>query len=213
MIEQMLKKIDIFTTIDDDRLKAVVDITYIKNFNKDNIIFYEGDEANSFYLLLDGEVKLYKTKNNTQEVVLHYFVNPTMIAEMATLENIKFPATCVATKNNTKIAIINKEKFLQMLLNDRDFSFYIIKSLTKKIKTLEATINRNLIFDATTKVCSFLKEHPNILNLYKNIQIANMLNMAPETLSRIITKLKKSGIIEQNNTIKDINKLDLFIEF
>ena len=213
MIENKLKLVDIFNKLDDKEIKRLVDITTIITLNRDNILFYEGDESNCFYALLDGHLKLYKTGIKSNEIVLHYFIKPTMIAEMATLENIKFPATATATIDNTTIAVIDKVKFLALLKNNSNFSFHIIKSLTKKIKNLEVAINRNLIFDATTKVCSLLKENPYILVNSKNKHIANILNMAPETLSRTVTKLKKLNIIDKNQKLIDEDKLDMFLDF
>lgn len=213
MLKDMLKNIDIFSTLDDNDLNTIAQISTIKTLRKDNILFYEGDSSNSFYALLEGELKLYKTGIKSQEIVLHYFIKPTLVAEMATLENINFPATAIALCDNTKVAVIDKEKFLKILQNDTKFSLHIIRSLTKKIKNLEVAISRNLIFDATTKVCSFIKEKPEILKTHKSVQIANLLNMAPETLSRTITKLRKLNILDNENNIKDIEKLDMFLDF
>jgi CRP-like cAMP-binding protein len=213
MIKDMLQKIDMFNYLDSNEIDKLAKITILKTFQNKNIVFYEGEEPKYFYLLFDGHVKLYKTGIKSQEIVLHYFIKPSMIAEMATLENIKFPATCIVTKDNTKIGMIKKEEFLHILKNNATFSFYIIKSLTKKIKNLEVSINRNLIFDAATKVCSILKEDQTILQTHKNIHIANLLNIAPETLSRTITKLKKLEILNSENEIIDQNKLDMFLDF
>jgi len=213
MIKEQLKLIDIFNKLDNENLQKIADITRIEKLDKENILFYEGDSSDNFYALLDGSLKLYKTGLKANEIVLHFFTTPTLIAEMATLENINFPASAVAMRDNTLVAIINKEKFLLMLENNSEFSFFIIKSLTKKIKNLEVAINRNLIFDATSKVCSFIYENPNFLLEHKNIQIANILNMAPETLSRVITKLRKTGILDKDNKILDKEKLSLFLEF
>lgn len=71
------------------------------------------------------------------------------------------------------------------------------------MKTLEQTIHRNLVYDATQKVCSLLKEKPNILIEKKHSEIANKLNMAPETLSRSLKKIKEKGYINQNNIVID----------
>lgn len=213
MIENLLKNIDMFNCLDENEISELSNLISIKKLQEENILFYEGEDANFFYLLLDGHLKLYKTGIKSQEIVLHYFIKPTLIAEMATLENIKFPATCVATKNETIVGLIDKKKFLEILKNNSELSIHIIKSLTKKIKNLEISINRNLIFDATTKVCSILDENPNILQTQKNIHIANLLNMAPETLSRTISKLRKLEILNNKNEVIDVEKLKMFLEF
>ncbi len=213
MIRNKLQKIDIFKNLNEDELLLLENIATVKELSKDNILFYEGEEANCFYALLEGHLKLFKTGIKSNEIVLHYFTKPTLIAEMATLENIPFPATATATTDETIVALIDKTKFLELLKDNSSFSLNIIKSLTKKIKNLEVAINRNLIFDATTKVCSLLKENPNILEISKNKHIANILNMAPETLSRTVTKLKKLNIIDSEQRLIDEEKLNLFLEF
>ncbi|MEA3384386.1 MAG: Crp/Fnr family transcriptional regulator, partial [Campylobacterota bacterium] len=163
--------------------------------------------------LLDGHLKLYKTGIKSNEVVLHYFTQPTMIAEMASLEGIKFPATAIATKDNTKVLLIDKEKFLRLLEEDSTFSFHIIRSLTKKIKALELAINRNLVFDATTKVAMYINNNPIEFKNGKNKKIASELNITPETLSRVLRKLKEIKIIDKKLNLLDQDKLQMFINF
>jgi CRP/FNR family transcriptional regulator len=213
MIKKQLRNIDIFNTLSDIEFEKIDKITTIKKLSIDNILFYEGDKPNYFYILLEGYLKLYKTGIKSNEIVLHYFTQPAMVAEMATLENMNFPATAVATRDNTVVALVDRAKFLDILQNDSVFSFYIIRSLTKKIKHLEVAINRNLIFDTTSKVCSLIKDNPEFIENSKNIQIANILNMAPETLSRTLSKLRKLKIIDKNNKIIDEEKINIFLEF
>ena len=213
MLKEALKSIDMFSCLDDSEFNEVVDVTTLKKLQSDNILFYEGEKPDYFYLLFNGQLKLYKTGFKSQEVVLHYFHKPSLIAEMATLENFNFPATCVAVQDNTTVGMIEKEKFKLILEKNSKLSLHIIKSLTKKIKNLEVSINRNLIFDAITKVCSILKENPTIFKTHKSVEVANRLNMAPETLSRSVTKLKKLEILNDNNEIIDTQKLDMFLGF
>lgn len=213
MIKSRLKNIDMFSFLSDEEFDQLANITLLETFKKDNVLFYEGDEPLYFYFLLEGELKLYKTGLKSQEIVLHYFNKPSLIAEMATLENLKFPATCVVMKDQTTVGKIEKKSFFQMLENNSALSLHIIKSLTKKIKNLELSISRNLVFDATAKVCSILKENPSIFQNKKNIQIANLLNMAPETLSRTLSKLKKLEILDEKNELVDVQKLDMFLDF
>jgi len=58
-----------------------------------------------------------------------------------------------------------------------------------------------MVLNSTQKLCSYLEENPNALDEYKHKEIANILNMAPETLSRIIQKLKKMSILDNNRVV------------
>lgn len=213
MITNELRRLDIFKDLSESMLEKIAEITTIKTFQEDNILFYEGESCEYFYLLLDGALKLYKTGIKSNEIVLHYFRQPTLVAEMASLESVPFPATASVMKPATRVALIEHAKFLELLLNDAELSFSLVKSLTKKIKTLEVAINRNLVLDATLKVCSMIQEEPNIFALHKHKDVALLLNMAPETLSRIVHKLKKTGILDDKNILSSSEKLELFLEF
>ncbi|MDY0116293.1 MAG: Crp/Fnr family transcriptional regulator [Sulfurimonadaceae bacterium] len=213
MIINDLRRLDLFKDLQEQKLAKIAAITTIKTFNEGNILFYEGEHCEYFYLLLDGALKLYKTGIKANEIVLHYFVQPTLVAEMASLESVPFPATASVMKPSTRVALIDQAKFLELLLNDAELSFFLVKSLTKKIKTLEVAINRNLVFDATLKVCSMIQEEPDVFATHKHKDIALLLNMAPETLSRIVQKLKKFGILSDVNILTAPEKLELFLEF
>ena len=213
MDTQLLRKLDIFQELSEEKLKQIGAITTFKTLSEGNILFYEGENPEYFYALLEGALKLYKTGIKANEIVLHYFRFPTLVAEMASLEEFPFPATAIVMEENTKIALISKNKFLELLRHDAQLSFFVIKSLTKKIKTLEVAINRNLVFDSTLKVCSILQEQPDIFAMHKSKEVALLLNMAPETLSRIMQKLKKLHILSEDNLLVAPEKLELFLEF
>ncbi len=201
MYKNVLKKIDFFKFLSDEEIELVNNSSKIVTLNKDNILFYEGDLAKSFYIMVQGKLKLYKTGTTGNEIVIHNFSKPTMLAEMATFQESTFPATAISTSNVTKVAVLEKEVFISLLQNNANLSFHIIGALIKKMRTLEQTIHRNLVYDATQKVCSLLKESPNILIEKKHSEIANKLNMAPATLSRTIKKIKEKGYLNSDNEV------------
>ena len=135
------------------------------------------------------------------------------MAEMPSLENVPFRASAIAMRDETEILLIDREKFIELLHESKTLPFDIIKSLSHKIRELETAINRNLIYDATAKVCSFISENPNDLVKGKQKEIAIILNMAPETLSRILKKLKKMGILDKQCQLINHDKLKQFLEF
>lgn len=211
-MNEKLQTIDIFKTLNNETLNEIASISQIKKLSKDNVLFYEGDEPDYFYCLITGHLKVFKMDLKGQEIVLHYFTKPTLVAEMPSLEDIPFPATAVAMGDSVEVLCINQKKFLNMLQGSQTFSFSLVKSLTKKVKNLELVINRKMVYDAITNVASFIQENPNIMKNSKNKDIASILNMAPETFSRTLAKLRKLEIIDTNNEIIDSEKLSTIID-
>ncbi|WP_373070371.1 Crp/Fnr family transcriptional regulator [Sulfurimonas sp.] len=213
MKKELLKSVDVFVSLSDELLEKVADIATIKHLKKDNMLFYEGDKPNYIYALLSGQLKLYKMGIKDNEIVLHHFTKPCLVAEMTAFEQINFPASAIVMKDDTVVALIKIDEFLNLINENSSFSIGFIRSLTKKIKNLEQTINRNLVFDATLKVCSLLEDNPAIFQALKNKEIAQLLNMAPETISRVLKKLKKIGILDEKNRLLDKDKLSLLDEW
>ncbi|XOB61175.1 Crp/Fnr family transcriptional regulator [Campylobacterota bacterium DY0563] len=200
---ELLKKIDFFNLLNKNELELIYNSTYITTLKKNNILFYEGETAKSFYFLIQGSLKLYKIGTTGKEIIIHEFNKPTIVAEGATFQDSTFSTTAIITSKSCKIAIIEKEIMISILQKNTNFSFHIIKILINKMQTLDQTIHRNLVYDATQRICSILKENPNILVEEKLTEIANKINIAPATLSRSLKKLKDQGYLSNNNTIID----------
>jgi CRP/FNR family transcriptional regulator len=207
-----LKNIELFKTLNDDQLKLIESITLFENFNKDSIVFYERDVPEYFYVLLQGEVKIYKVDHKGNEIIVHNFTAPSLIAEMASLEGFTFPATCVCLED-CRFALIKKEQFLNLLKENTLISFQIIRSLTKKIKAMDNLLNRSLIFDATAKVAMYIDKNPEEFKNKKNKIIAAELNITAETLSRVLKKLKELHIINSKLELLNKEKLQMFVNF
>jgi len=154
MFDEILKKIEFFSLLSPKEMELINNSCKIITLNKNNILFYEGEIAKSFYILVQGNLKLYKTTAMGNEIIIHNFTQPTMLAEMATFQNSAFPATAISVSKITKVAILEKEVFISLLQKNGNLSFHIIGSLIKKMKSLEQTIHRNLVYDSTQRVCA-----------------------------------------------------------
>lgn len=200
---EMLRKIEFFNLLSEKELELIYNSCFIITQSKNNILFYEGETAKSFYFLLQGSLKLYKSGTMGKEVIIDEFNNPTIFAEVATFQETTFPTTAIITSNVSKIAIMEKDILISILQNNAKLSFHIIKALVNKNHSLNQTIHRNLLYDATQKICSLLAENPNVLVEKKLSEIAKKLNIAPATLSRSLKKLKKQGYLSEDNIIMD----------
>jgi len=213
-LKNLLKQIPIFEDFSDDDLVYLQDISIIKIFEKNRVIFFKGDDSKYLHILLEGNVKIYKNNIKGNEVVLKILNTPSLIAELANLEHMPYPSSC-STLNSSKILLVDFEKFEKHFLNNTKFLFMFVKSLTKTILMLEKTISLNLTLDSTSKVAKHIYEtFPNSCQMNHKIT-ASTLNMTPETYSRIIRKFKNKNLIKEENgqfTILDENRLKEYFD-
>ena len=188
-----LKDIPLFSNLKEYDLSNLQSHMIVHKYDKDSVVFYEGDESDYVHVLLDGMVRLYKTSPKGTQVYMHRFTAPDLIAIFVTFEGMAFPATCEFTTEGV-VGLIPIEEIYRSL-KDVNFSLALINALSKRMKMLAELLHKETIYSSEAKIADILKTNPLLFERFKNNEIASMLNMTPETLSRILTKLKKANII------------------
>lgn len=207
MIE--LYDIPMFSALGETYIKELKKNIHIKHYTKDSIVFYEGDESEYLHILMDGGVKLYKTSPKGTQIQINRFTAPSLIAEFACFEQEIFPATCEFVSDGA-IGLLHFDKLYEYL-SQAEFSLELIKSLTGKVMMLSALVHKETILSSEAKVADLMIKKASIFNRLKNNEIASILNLTPETFSRILTKFKKEGIISvEDHIIKVLNRDALF---
>jgi len=84
----------------------------------------------------------------------------------------------------------------------------LMNEIINKSKQLYCIIDREIVFDATAKVAYTLYDDLKMFNKLKRQDVANMLHIQPATLSRILQKLVRQGIIETESMQVRIQKKD-----
>lgn len=190
----MLESIEMFAHLTPIQLQQLENIALFRNYTAGEIIFYQGDQSSYFHFLLEGDITLYKS-NESETFEVHRFHGPSMFAESATLQKIPFPATAEAL-SSCRILKLQRDPFLKLLQQDTGLSIAIITSLSKKITSLQRLNDQLSAPDSASKIVRLMMDRPDIFTSLKGIEIAKIAGIAPETLSRIMTKLKKENLIQ-----------------
>jgi len=207
-----LKEISCFGSLSDEELKLLGSISKKRTFSKGEVLFYEKDEPRYLTLLVDGVLKVYKTDQKNNEIILHRFRPISLVAEVAVFEGIPYPASASFDTDGVVIEI-DFLKFKEEFLTNPDIAFNFFKSLSKKIKYLEDVISLNIVLDSTARTAKYICENEDALQMKHN-QLSQHLHMTPETLSRIFKKFTKLGFIEKvDNSYVIKNKEALTILF
>jgi len=189
------KDIYLFENLKDEQLLRLKQLSSVKEFKKGVMLFFEGDEPKNLYILTEGVLRVFKSDFKGNEVVLKYFYPVSLIAELANLDHIPYPASA-EFEEDSKMIVVNFTAFEKEFLNNPDVLLSIVKSLTKKLKGLEEVISRSLTMDSTSRVAKFIYENDDLFLELKQNKISAILNITPETMSRVLKKFKDCGIIE-----------------
>ncbi|MCK9336493.1 MAG: Crp/Fnr family transcriptional regulator [Arcobacteraceae bacterium] len=206
-LKQYISNHKLFDDLSDDELMTLSGATTLKKFYSGNILHYEKDRQDNIYFLLTGGLKIYKVDRMDNEIFMYNITSGSLISEITDLDG---SIGCFANAEFTKdseVLVFDYSTFKDIFSNNTKFLLNLIKEFAKKTKMLQCIINREIVFDGTAKVAFMLVQDLESFNTLKKGDIAYMLNIQPETLSRILNKLFRNSLIQNDG--QDIKIIDL----
>ena len=190
-----LSSLYLFSRLQPEQLARLESISRVRTFPKDSVLFYKGEIPASLYILLEGRVRVYKHDHKGNELPIHYFDPVTLVAELPALEQIPYPANATFETDGAVLDVA-VAPFLEEFMAIPQIARRMVSSLAHKVRLLEAVIDRNLTKDATARVAHLLTETPELFAKLTQKEIAALLSMTPETLSRTLARFKQEGWIK-----------------
>ncbi|MFT5659524.1 MAG: CRP-like cAMP-binding protein [Sulfurimonas sp.] len=201
-ITNMLKELYLFSSMDNDELERLTEISSVHNYKKDEHVFMQGELGHHLLIVVEGIVSVFKHDNKGNEIIISFFKPFSLLGEAAILKGVTFPSTAVC-KSDGVILKIEFKKFKELFMHDPHISFEIIQSLLDKIQLLQQNIHFTIAKTAKEKVLHFYANNKDLSLELKKYEIASLLGMNAETLSRNIKKLIKEGkLLKVDNRYK-----------
>ena len=147
-----------FKYVADMNLNAILKMCKEERFTANSVIFQENTRGERLYFILDGKIKITKVTKYGAETILAYLTKGDFFGEMELLDDQVRSARTTAVEN-TVCASISKQDFDNMLKSNNIIQLNILKSVTKRLRSADATIVNEL--DRTVEIS---KQHINKLN-------------------------------------------------
>ena len=203
---EALRKISLFASLTLEELHQVREKFIIKSFKKNEIMLHEEHTNEYMYIILDGEAKVINTTETGKEILITVHRTGDFFGELSLIDGKTAPAAVTATKDSVT-AIISKQDFYSLLFNQRKvlenllqlFCSRIRESL-KKIQILNfnnAAQRIKMLFLMLSETYGEKTEKGTILKIKLIHQdIADMVGLTRETVTRILDKWQRGGEIE-----------------
>ena len=202
------------TASDYDELAMIVTD---QEFKRGQVIFNEGDEGVGFYVVVTGRVKIYKVSPEGKEQILHIFGPGEGFAEGAVVTGHSYPAHAEALENS-RIFFFPKDSFINLIKNNPSLTMNVLASLSMLLKRFSRMIEALSLKEVPGRLAGHIlylssrDEDADEVRLdMAKVQLASLLGTIPETLSRILGKMSKMGLIKTDGptiTIMDRDGLE-----
>ena len=195
-----LKRNLLFARLTEAQLKRVATHAQRLRLEEGEALFEQGDPATRFYLMLSGQIKLYRLSPAGNEKVIEIVVGGQTFAEaLMFLEQPTYPVGAQALQP-VELISLDARDFLSMLSESVSTCFVLMADMSKRLRRLIGEIDDLTLHSATCRVAGYLlaqmSDSPNFsLKVPKQV-LASRLSVKPETFSRIIKQLSKDGVLE-----------------
>ena len=198
----MLKNIPLFSGLEADQIETLRKVLLVKTYPKNVYLFSEGDPSDSFYIVEKGKVNVGINDEEGREVILSVLGPGEYFGEMALLDG-EPRCAYVMTKERSKLLIISKREFQNLLNANPGIMLSILKGLQKRLREANKRIESLALMDVYGRVARLLtqiagtprEDEVVITDKMTHQEIANMVGASREMVSRVLKDMTNEGYI------------------
>jgi len=217
---QLLRQHYLFTSFSEAELGQLGEQIRLLRVSAERVLFQHGDPADRFFLVVNGQMKLFRTTPEGQEKVMELMGPGRSFAEaIMFMEQHRYPVSAQALQDSQLLAIPN-QPYLELLRGNPEACFRLLGNLSMRLHQRLNEIEGLTLRNAATRVARhLLKRLPAgagdgaalQLDAPKQV-IASQLGMKPETFSRVLAALVDQGAITVKGRQVIIDNLALLTE-
>lgn len=199
-------KAPIFSMLDKEQFAEITNLILRRKYKKGQIIFFEGDVSDKFYIINKGKIKIFKYTKEGKEQILYILSEGDFMGYLSLLKKGKFEFNAEALED-VSVCILTKDNFDSILKKTPEISLKILENLHDRIVRLEDLVQRLGTKDIEARIAGLLLSFARDFGTkqYEEIMIelplsreemANYIGVTRETISRKLTNMQDEGIIE-----------------
>jgi CRP-like cAMP-binding protein len=152
---ELLASIPLFASVEPRMLLALQARMQRRTFDRGETIFFKGDDGDTLYVILSGEVKIVLASPEGQESILIVFGDGDFFGEMALFDSKPRSADAVAVSPTTTLTLHRRE-FEQFVRENPEVAFPIFRALTARLRRTTHRLEDVMFLDLATRVAKKL---------------------------------------------------------
>jgi CRP-like cAMP-binding protein len=201
--QQQVRKHLLLASLDEQQFHTLISHARLIDLAPDQTLFIQGDDAERFFIVLKGRVKLFRLTSEGREIVMNVLNPDSAVGEAAMfMAEHHYPVNASAIVHSTVLAL--SSQIYQRLLQDSPAScFGVLAAMACRLQNSMAEIETLTLKSASHRVIRFLlaliegnEEQAEVKLPVAKQLIAARLAMQPETFSRVMRDLKSHGVLE-----------------
>jgi CRP/FNR family transcriptional regulator len=198
-----LRSCQLFSGLPLPDLESIAAVSLVKNLDKGEYLFHEGDLARGFYVVQRGAVNVHRVNAAGKEQIIHVFRAGESFAEAALATPAGYPADARAIEP-TQVLLVQKEGVLALLKRQPELALRMLGSMSSHLRVLVGQLEDLTLKDVETRLANWLVKRCPPPPGEKSVRIeltmpkrvlAAELGTVSETFSRTLAKFRERELL------------------
>jgi CRP-like cAMP-binding protein len=215
-----LKNAALFSNLADKELVCFRDAAQIRSFKKGQIVYLQNENAEHFYIICGGWVKLFHSTNDGDEVVVDMLTIGDMVGESAIFEK-GYHTSSAQVVEDVQVLSIPASLLKEQINSNPALALAMLSSMSRHHRRHYGEIALNAMQSAPQRIGCFLlrlcpkdKKTKVTLQLpYDKTLIAYLLGMKGSTFSRALNILRIKTDIRIKGSTVEVDSVKQLTEF
>ncbi|MBT3701795.1 MAG: Crp/Fnr family transcriptional regulator [Alphaproteobacteria bacterium] len=213
-----------FADLPREDVEVLIGAAQPRHFARHSLLFSQGDPADSFFVILEGRVKLFTATEDGDENVVNVFGEGRSFGEAAMFASGRFPVNAEVVEDARLVRIMADHLFSHLAEN-KDLAFRMLAVMARRHRQFQKDITDiksktpgqrlgGFILAQTLAQTDVLSGSVSTSLPFDKALIAARIGIKPESLSRALARLRDIGVDCQGRDvhIEDIQRLREFCE-
>lgn len=195
---ESIKNINFFNFFSQETLKKIEQRASITHHPKGNLLFVNEDQADHFYIVKSGWIKLYRETIDGTQSIIDILTTNQLFGETSIFQDDTYPYTAEATEDSVVLSL-PLDLLKSEIEHNTKLAMTMMSSMARYRKQQDQEIENRTLKNAPQRIGCFLlrlteqqeNKTVSIRLPYDKTLVASRLGMQPETFSRALNKLKQ----------------------
>ncbi|HET9125514.1 MAG TPA: Crp/Fnr family transcriptional regulator [Solirubrobacteraceae bacterium] len=203
----LLHGVPAFSALAEEDLGQVVDVTVPRSFGAGEVVFREGDEGDTCYVVRTGQARAVREHSDGRSITLATFGPGEIFGELSMFDDERRSATVEAVEDTDAMAILGAD-MRRLLRAHPDIAVKMLGGLARRLRETNERLARQSFQTVQSRVASVLADmvatarsqgagERDVLITATQSDLAQLAGSSRESASRFLAVLERAGVITQ----------------
>lgn len=196
----MLEQVSLFSGLDARDLEAIECQAVRKRYRRNTIIIEHGDDANTLYFLVHGQVKIFVVADDGKEIVFGEKGPGSYVGELGLLAEGKRSAS-VQTLEDSEFLVLTKDSFNRIITAHPGIALILLRDLARRACELSDDVSAFALLDVYGRIVKLFESNAVkedgflVTDRLTHQDIADRVGASREMVSKILKDLRVGGYV------------------